>query len=390
MYSLLIAIIYLAFISLGLPDSLLASAWPAMHPQMNVPLSYAGIISMIIAGGTIVSSLLSDKLTKKFGTGLVTAISVMTTAIALFGFSISKSFWMLCLLSIPYGFGAGAVDAALNNYVAINYAAHHMSWLHCFWGVGASISPYVMSHYLTRGHDWGNGYKAIGIIQICLTAILFLSLPLWKSQKNSGSGSVVHNETLKLSDVLKIRGVKYILLAFFAYCAFESTTGLWASSYLVMARGISTEMAAKYTSFFYLGITFGRFLSGFVTNKIGDKNMIRIGAVIIFLGVLFVAIPAAGDALCLGGLVTIGIGCAPIYPSIIHSTPYNFGEENSQAIVGIQMASAYTGATFMPPLFGIIADKINVNFYLIFIVIFLIMMSVSTEIMNRTVKINTK
>lgn len=385
MYSLLLIIIYLAFIGLGLPDSLLGSGWPAMGTLMNVPLSYVGIISMIIAGGTIISSLLSDRLTKKLGTGFVTAVSVLMTAVALLGFSLSGSFWMLCAWAIPYGFGAGAVDAALNNYVAVHYASRHMNWLHCFWGVGASVSPYIMSYFLTGGFGWNSGYRAVFIIQIILTAVLFISLPLWKKQHDNSLSEKKSATALKLLQILKIRGVKQVLVAFFGYSTLETTTGLWATSYLVLSRGISTQKAAGYAALFYLGITFGRFISGFVANKTGDKNMIRIGIAIMFIGIVLVLLPAKAEFAALIGLVTIGLGCAPIYPSIIHSTPSNFGVENSQAIVGVQMASAYTGSTFMPSLFGLLAGLININIYPFFLIVFTVLILVMTERLNKLI-----
>lgn len=383
MFSLLIVIIYLAFISLGLPDSLLGSAWPVMYQELNVPISYAGIVSMIIAGGTIVSSLLSDRLTRRLGAGVVTAISVLMTAVALFGFSMSKSFLVICLWAIPYGLGAGAVDAALNNYVALHYASRHMSWLHCFWGIGASISPYIMGFALTKGFGWNNGYRFVGIIQIILTAILFFSLPLWKNRNKESNDKAQKGEAIKLTAAIKIRGVKLILVTFFAYCAFEQSAGLWASSYLVQARGINPETAATFASLFFLGITFGRFLNGFLADKIHDRNLIRIGLAIIVLGVVFILLPV--KILALSGLVIAGLGCAPIYPSIIHATPENFGKENSQAIVGLQMAGAYVGTTFMPPLFGLIASKINVGLYPIYLALLLTLMILTSERFNRKV-----
>ncbi|MDR2655423.1 MAG: MFS transporter [Oscillospiraceae bacterium] len=383
MFSLLLAVIYMSFISLGLPDSLLGSAWPVMQPTIGVPLSFAGIISMIIAGGTICSSLLSDRLTKKLGAGLVTALSVLTTAVALFGFSVSSgSFWTLCLWAIPYGFGAGAVDAALNNFVALHYNSRQMNWLHCFWGVGAGISPYVMSYCLTKNMGWSSGYRIVSILQIILTALLFLSLPLWKKQKAALSDGRGDSRALKISEVLRISGVKYILAAFFGYCALETTAGLWASSFLVLGRGINAETAAKYASLFYIGITVGRFLCGFISVKIGDRNMIRIGTGIIVLGLAAVWLPVRADWLSLYGLVIIGFGCAPIYPSVIHATPDNFGKENSQAVVGVQMASAYVGSTFMPPLFGLIANHVGVGLYPAFLLIFAALMLLMTERLN--------
>ncbi len=387
MYSLLLAIIYLAFISLGLPDSLLGSAWPVMQGDLGVPVSYAGIISMTIAVGTVISSLLSDRLTKKFGAGLVTAVSVLMTAVALFGFSVSSAFWMLCLFSIPYGLGAGAVDAALNNYVALHYTSRHMSWLHCFWGVGVSVSPYIMSHCLTSGAGWPTGYRTVSLLQIVLTALLFFSLPLWKKRTPAGE-EATDKETppLGLRQVFQIPGAKYILLAFFGYSAVESTTGLWASSYLVLEKGITTEIAARYASLFFLGITFGRFLSGFVADKFGDRTMIRIGLGIIVLGILAMWLPLGSDTACLVGLVIIGLGCAPVYPSIIHATPDNFGKENSQAMVGVQMAFAYLGTTLMPPLFGLIAEHIHIAWFPFYLMLFAVLMIVMTELLNTKKK----
>lgn len=385
MYSLLLAIIYAAFISLGLPDSLLGSGWPVMYGEIGVPMSYAGIITMIIAGGTIISSLMSDRLTRKLGTGFITALSVMITAIALFGFSISGSFGLLCLWAIPYGLGAGAVDAALNNYVALNYASRHMSWLHCFWGVGAAVSPSIMGYCLSSGMGWSSGYRLVSILQVILTIILFLSLPLWR--KNSAV-SEESSASLSLAQAVKIRGVKFILLAFFGYCALEATAGLWASSYLVKFRGISPDAAAEFASLFYLGITFGRFLCGFVADRIGDKLLVRFGIIIIILGVISVWLPITSDTAAFAGLVIIGFGCAPVYPSIIHATPANFGKENSQAIIGIQMASAYTGSTFMPPIFGFIADNINIGLYPLYLISLALLMLAASEALNRIVAAN--
>ncbi len=382
MYSLLLIIIYLAFISLGLPDSLLGSGWPVMYGELGVPMSYAGIITMIISGGTIVSSLLSDKMTRRLGAGLVTAVSVLMTAVALFGFSISNSFILLCLWAIPYGLGAGGVDAALNNYVALHYTSRHMSWLHCFWGVGTVISPYIMSFSLTRGFGWGMGYRSVAVVQMVLTVCLFLSLPLW-SRRKTDSPEEGNARGLSLPQVLKIGGVKFVLLTFFGYCALEGTAGIWASSYLVQYRGIDSETAAMFASLFYIGITAGRFLGGFISERLGDKRLIRYGIVIIIAGVLLVGIPFDADWPGLFGLIVIGLGCAPVYPSIIHATPDNFGKENSQAVIGMQMASAYVGSTFMPPLFGLIAGNISIGFYPLFLLVFAVLMLVMSESLNR-------
>lgn len=393
MYSLLLIIIYLAFISLGLPDSLVGSAWPVLHVQLGVPLSYAGIITMIIAGGTIVSSLLSDRLTRKLGAGLVTAVSVLMTAAALFGFSISNSFGLLCLWAIPYGLGAGAVDAALNNYVALHYASRHMSWLHCFWGVGAAISPYIMSYCLTNGYGWSNGYFSVSVIQAALTLVLFLSLPLWKKRNHAEEGDAGNGDgaesgaapakALSLRQVVRIKGVPFILFTFFAYCALEQTAGLWASSYLVQQRGIHAETAARFASFYYLGITFGRFLCGFIADRLGDRVLVRAGILITAVGTMMIGLPVSSDLCALSGLIVLGLGSAPIYPSIIHATPVNFGKENSQAVIGIQMASAYIGTTFMPPLFGFLASHLGIWLYPVYLLLFSVIMLALSEALNR-------
>ncbi len=384
MFSLLLAIIYLAFISLGLPDSLLGSAWPVMRLDFGAELSFAGVISMIIAGGTIVSSLLSERMTRRFGTALVTAVSVAMTAAALFGFSLSPSLFWVCLWAIPYGLGAGAIDAALNNYVALHYSSRHMSWLHCFWGVGASISPYIMSAALLRSGSWQAGYRAVGVIQIVLTAILFFSLPLWKAAKPDGAAEEdASRPLLGLRGALRISGVPLILTAFCAYCGAETTAGLWSSSFLVGVRGLSAEIAARFASLFYLGITSGRFLSGFIAERMGDRRMIRLGLGVMVIGVALILLPFGADLPALCGLVIFGLGCAPVYPSIIHSTPFNFGRENSQAIIGIQMASAYVGSTLMPPLFGLIAQHISLKLYPVYLAILTGVLLLMTDRLNR-------
>ena len=379
MIHLLLAIIYISFISLGLPDSLLGSVWPTVYQEFRVPISYAGIVSMIIALGTIISSLQSDRLTRALGTGKVTAISVATTAIALFGFSCSHSFWMLCLWAIPYGLGAGSVDASLNNYVALHYESRHMSWLHCFWGVGATLGPYIMGFALTAGSGWNAGYRYVGILQLVLTAVLFLSLPLWKGRKtDSADGSADTGRALSLKEVLKISGAKEVMLCFFCYCAAEQTAGLWASSYLSLHKGVSPETAAGFASMFFIGITIGRAVSGFVTMKLNDAQMIRLGQVVIGVGIAAMLLPF-GAVVSLIGLILIGLGCAPIYPCIIHSTPEHFGADKSQAIIGVQMASAYCGTCLMPPLFGLIANHIAVSLLPVYLLVILVLMVVMHE-----------
>ena len=375
MTALLLGVIYLSFISLGLPDSLLGSAWPMMYGAFGVPVSFAGVISVIISLGTIVSSLQSDRLTRALGTGKVTALSVGLTALALFGFSVSSSFWMLCLWAIPYGLGAGSVDASLNNYVALHYASRHMSWLHCMWGVGASVGPAIMGYALAGGQGWPMGYRYISLIQIALTAVLLFSLPLWKGRAQAPNGAG-EGRPMKLHEVLAIPGAKAVMLTFFCYCAVEGTAGLWASSYLVLQRGVAAETAAGFASLFYLGITAGRAASGFLTLKFNDTQMIRIGQVILLTGILALLLPLGQDA-ALAGFVLLGLGCAPIYPSIIHSTPAHFGAERSQAVIGVQMACAYVGGCVMPPLFGFLASRITVAllpFYLLALALLMVAM----------------
>jgi fucose permease len=379
---LLLIIIYLSFISLGLPDSLLGSAWPSMYNLLNVPLHYAGFVSMIIAGGTVVSSILSERIIRRFGTGIVTAISVLMTAAALIGFSFSHIFWTLCLCSIPLGLGAGSVDAALNNYVALHYKARHMSWLHCFWGIGASLGPIIMSAFLINKNSWNLGYRTIGIIQCCLVAVLFVSLPLWKN--NNVQETSKQQNPIKFKQLFHVVGVKPILIAFFCYCAIETVTGLWGSSYLVMAKKVSPEIAAQWIALYYLGITSGRFISGFVTMKLSNRQMIRLGQTIIGGGIIVLVLPFGNSAL-LPGLFMIGFGCAPIFPSLLHETPKNFGGEYSQAIMGIQMASAYIGTTLMPPIFGRLASHIGFNIFPIFIGIVLVIKIIMIETLNRKV-----
>lgn len=385
MYSLLLIIIYIAFISLGLPDVLLGSAWPSIHVEFGLPLSYAGIISMTIAGGTIVSSLFSGKLIQKFGTGKLTVISVGMTAFAIFGFSTSTSLLELCLYAIPYGLGAGSVDAALNNFVALHYKAMHMSWLHCFWGIGATLGPYIMGIVLVMGKSWKSGYYIVFIIQLMLTILLILTLPLWKNGKNEDDDVDKGANHISLMEILKLKNAKVLLIVYFGYCALESSAGLWAASYMVINRGISPEIGAKWASLFYLGITIGRFISGFITLKLNNKNMVRLGQILIVIGIVLMLLPLSNTT-ALIGLITIGLGCAPIYPSLLHETPMFFGAEYSQSIMGVQMASAYVGTTFMPPLFGFIQQYIGIGFYPLYLLIFVIIMIVLMEGINRKLK----
>lgn len=373
MTSLLLAVIYLAFIGLGLPDSLLGAAWPMIYPQFGVPVSSMGLISMIISAGTILSSLNSSRLTRALGAGKVTLLSTVLTAIALLGFGMSRSLWQLCFWAVPYGLGAGSVDAALNNYVALHYASRHMSWLHCMWGVGTIIGPSLMSAALTGGHGWSGGYLLTALVQGLIVAVLLLSLPLW-GRPTSGNGSETETAALSLREVLAIPGAKEVMLCFFGYCALESTAGLWAASYLTLARDIPAETAAGFAALFYLGITAGRAVSGWIAPRLGDDGMIRLGLWGIGLGLAALLLPGPA-AVSLAGLVIIGLGCAPIYPSIIHSTPAHFGAHRSQAVIGVQMASAYVGSMAMPPLFGLMARQITPALFPFYLLVLLGLMA---------------
>lgn len=380
MIHLLLGVIYLSFISLGLPDSLLGSAWPSMVVQYEVPVSFAGLVSMLIAFGTISSSLLSDRITKKFGAGLVTAVSVLTTAVALFGFSTCKAFWMLCVWALPYGLGAGSVDAALNNYVALHYKSRQMSWLHCMWGVGAATGPYIMGTVLTHGGNWTGGYRTISVVQMILTILIFISLPLWNKKKSENQKELEVSaenkdlEPIPLKTLVRFPGVPQVMLCFFCYCALEQTSGLWAASYLTIFKGLAAETAAGFAALFYIGITAGRFINGFVTFRLEDRKLIRLGFGIISSGIIVLALPL-NAYVSFAGFVLIGLGCAPIFPCLIHSTPSNFGEDKSQAIIGLQMASAYVGICVMPPLFGIMANFIAIWLLPVFLGICLLVMA---------------
>lgn len=382
MFHLLLALIYICFISLGLPDSLLGSAWPVMQKTLTVPMSYAGIISIIMSVGTIISSFFSDRMVRKFGPGKITACSIFLTALALFGFSVSNRFFMLILWAIPYGLGAGGVDSVLNNYVALHYKAQHMSWLHCFWGVGASISPYIMSFALVRIENWNSGYLIVSVIQMILCAFVFFSLPLWKNStaESEEEKPAEESKPLKFKEIISITGAVSCLLTFFGYCSLELSTSLWASSYLVLNKGISPEIASGFASLFYIGITSGRGVNGFLAMKFSDRFLIRTGFCIITMGIIMILLPL--PSICaLVGFIVIGLGCAPIYPCIIHMTPDIFGRDKSQAMIGVQMAFAYIGFCISPPLFGLIAEHITISLLPFYLLLLLTLMATAHEIM---------
>jgi len=381
MGNLLLTLIYICFISLGLPDSLLGSAWPVLHAEISVPISYAGIVSMTISLGTILSSLFSDKLLQRFGSGRVTAVSITMTALGLFGFSISTGFWMLILWSIPYGLGAGGVDAILNNYVALHYKPQHMSWLHCMWGVGASISPYIMSFALIRLNHWNYGYLIVSIIQAVLSAVIFISIPLWNKEKaasEADSSTETPEKALTFKEIFRIKGAVPCFLMFFCYCAMEVTASLWASTYLVQRWLFTPEAAAGYACMFYLGITFGRLINGFLAMRFSDHLLIRVGLGVIASGILLLLLPFHA-VFTLIGFAAIGLGCAPVYPCIIHMTPAVFGKDKSQSMIGVQMAFAYIGFLAMPPLFGFIAEQTSIALLPAYLLVFLALVFIMHE-----------
>lgn len=384
---ILLTLIYISFISLGLPDSLLGCAWPTMQATFGVPLSYASYISMLMSVGTIISSLMSDRLTRRFGTGKVTAFSVALTAASLFGYSVSRSYVMLLILAVPNGLGAGGIDAALNNYVSLHYSSRHMSWLHCMWGTGTVVGPYIMGYALSHGAEWTLSYRVIAIIQMLLAVILIITLPVWKVHKKAEQDTVSETtgKALSVREVFRIPGAVQMIVTFFCYCALEITPIVWSGSYLVHTCGFSVEKAASLSSMFFIGITVGRAVGGFLTYKFSDRAMIRIGCSVIALGTVILILPL-GKYVTLAGLFMIGLGCAPIYPAIMHSTPDYFGRENSGALIGVQMASAYTGFCLMPPLFGAIADKLGIVIFPIMLAVLLGLLILMHETLVKRAK----
>lgn len=395
MSTFLLLIIYLAFISLGLPDSLLGAAWPKMQTDIGAPLETAGFLFMMIAGGTIISSLFSGKVLKRFGTGRVTFVSVLMTAGALLGFYFAPSVLWLAICAIPLGLGAGAVDAGLNDYVATNYKSHHMSWLHCFWGVGATLGPVMMSWFILEGNSWRNGYFLISGIQFLLVIILFITLPLWsrvatnrgKAVNKMADSNNVLNQALEHVNPLQIKGVKLSLGSFLFYCGIEAMIGLWGSSYLVTIKEVSASTAAVWISFYYAGITIGRFLTGFITFKFSNRTIIRTGQIIALTGAIILLLPLPAT-FALVGFMIVGFGLAPIFPCMLHETPTRFGKRHSQTIMGYQMAVAYTGTTFMPPLLGFVASYSTIGIFPFWVVILVGFMLLVSERLNHVLKSN--
>lgn len=381
--TILLVLIYLAFIGLGLPDSLLGAAWPQLRIDIGAPLSGAGMVSMIVTAGTIVSSLVSARVIRRFGTGKVTAVSTALTAAALLGYAFAPAYWWLCIMAIPLGLGAGAVDAALNNFVALHYKAHHMSWLHCFWGLGATAGPILLSVFLVRPQRWRTGIRSIGLLQLALVVVLTVSLPLWRkvTEKNE-IGSDATSEPVSNREALRLRGLPAALLTFFCYCGAELSCGLWASSFLVASRGVAPAQAAGWVSLYYAGITAGRFFSGFAMHRLTCPAMIRLGGLTSLAGCVMLVLPLP-TVFSAVALVLIGLGCAPVYPCMIHETPARFGEANSQTAMGLQMSTAYCGSTLMPPLLGLLAQLVSVTVFPWFLMVLFGLMLVASEVAAR-------
>ncbi len=378
----LLLIIYLAFISLGLPDSMLGAAWPLMQNELGLPLSGAGLVSLIVTSGTIISSLLTGKLIKKLGTGLLTLLSVAVTALALLAYSFTQNYLWLCFFALPLGLGAGAVDAALNDFVARHYSSRHMSWLHAFWGIGATSGPLLMAWMIALSNHWQNGYSLVSFVQFFLVALLALTLSLWKKSEpiQQNDSQEQHYQT----PLFQIPGILPNLLAFFAYCALELSAGLWFASYLVQIRKVTPQTASAWAASYYFGIMLGRVINGFLTARFSSKTLIRAGQASILMGILLLFLP--GQIISLIALLMVGMGCAPIYPSMLHETPTRFGQENSSRLMGIQMASAYLGLTLMPPLLGLIATRSSLAIFPFALLFLLLLMFFSSERVNQMVE----
>ncbi len=394
MATFFILIIYLAFISLGLPDSLLGAAWPVMRLELGASIGTAGVISMAIAGCTIVSSLVSGGIIRRYGVGKITLASCVLTAGALLGFAWSPSLIWLIVFAIPLGLGAGTVDAGLNNYVAVHYKAHHMSWLHCFWGVGATLGPVILASYISGQALWRQGYLAVAAIQGLLVLVLLVSLPLWDKVAARSRGNHNHSEDghepgeqapeseSGTTKPWRIKGVKISMITFLFYCSVEAGVGLWGSSFLVGMKNLPASTAAEWVSLFFVGITVGRMITGFITFKVSNRALIRYGQLTALGGTVLLALPLP-SGFSLAGFMIIGLGLAPIFPCMLHETPVRFGKKHSQSIMGYQMAAAYTGSTFVPPLLGALASYSTIGILPFFIVVFAAIMLICTEKLNR-------
>lgn len=387
MATLLLIIIYIAFIGLGIPDSLFGTAWPAIYVSFEIPISSANYVTLLISCGTVISSALSARIINRFGTAVVTAVSTAITAAALFGFSVSGNLLWLCIFSIPMGLGAGAVDSALNNYVALHYKATHMNFLHCFYGIGVSVSPYLMSLALTNENNWRDGYRLTFYLQLAIALITIVSLPLWKKAHPASlqSNEEIHPKTLSIINMLKMPSVRAVLLIFIGSCAIECTCGTWGSTFLVNSKGMSVDHAAKIITLYYVGMALGRFLSGILAARLSSWKLIHLGQTITIFAILLLFLPLP-STIAAAGLFFIGLGNSPIFPNLIHLTPENFGKDISQSVMGMQMAASYAGIMLIPPIFGLWAQKTGTDIFPLYLLIMLVVMLFGTYSMLNFLK----
>ena len=378
MATLLLIVIYIAFIGLGVPDSLFGTAWPAIYTDLNLPVSWASIVTIIVSCGTITSSLLSSWLISRFGTGKITAVSTLMTALALLGFSCSDSMLWLCLCAIPLGLGAGSIDTALNNYVALHYEASHMNFLHCFYGIGVSLSPYLMSLALSKG-TWEGGYRAVFWFQLAIAALTALALPLWKKVRHAQNGEEAEEtpRVLSFPALMKMPKVRMACLVFIGYCALEYTCGTWGSTFLVNAKGAAADTAARMVTFYYVGLALGRFLSGVLAGLLHSRQLVKIGQMILLAAVVSLFLPLP-FAFCSVSLFFIGLGNGPIFPNMLHLTPELFGKDLSQAVIGAEMATSYIGVLLAPALFGLIAQNVTAALFPVYLLVLYALMITGT------------
>lgn len=392
MPNLFLLVIYLSFISLGLPDALLGAAWPTMRSDFSAELGAAGLIALIINMGTIISSLSSARLINAIGTGKITLFSCILTASALLGFAYSNSFFYLLMFGMLLGLGGGSVDTTLNHYVSENYKSKHMNWLHSCWGVGASMGPLMISHTISRYDSWSAGYLSASVVQFSLVGVLILSLPMWskvaaiqKKKKQAEDSLYKEHHTQEVRNLLTIPGVKFTLLTFLCYCAIESSVGLWSASYLVEARGMTSSSSAAWTSLYFIGITVGRIFTGFFSIKISNRHLIFWGLITSLFGSFLICLPLS-TTFAKFGLMAIGLGFAPVFPGFIHETPVRFGRANSARLIGYQMATAYTGMTFFPPIFGWIMTKFGIGLFPFFALLLIALVFFCSERVNCLIK----
>ncbi len=387
--TVLLILIYLAFISLGLPDSIFGVAWPTIRAEWNMPLDAAGLVVLVIICGTVVSSFLSGFMIKRFGTGKLTTISCFMTGLALLGFSFAPAYVWMLLFALPLGVGAGAVDTGLNNYVAQHFKSSHMNWLHSFWGVGSTLGPLIMGGTLSAGLSWRNGYRTISIIQLCLAVILLVTLPVWARHKAMVEATEptpveAKEEKPKVFDkeVIKTKGLFFALATFLFYCAVEISTGLWGSSFLVQYRGIGVDTAAYWVALYYASIMAGRMIAGFITYKVSNKTMIRSGAIIALFAIILMVLPLPSK-FALIPMILLGLGLSPIFPTMVHETPRRFGREKSQTIIGYQMGFAYIGSAIFPPLIGVVISRTSMVMFPVLLIFCAVGVIVCTEMLTR-------